>query len=64
MVPPRLPAGTYDLTLRSKQPEGNQAISEQSVTVVFEPIPTDQPAVALMTPSKPTVALSLRPRAR
>ena len=64
MVPPRLPAGTYDLTLRSKQPEGNQAISEQSVTVVFEPIPTDQPAVALMTPSKPTVVLSLRPRAR
>ncbi len=64
MVPPRLPPGTYDLTLRSKQPEGNQAISEQSVTVVFEPIPTDQPAVALMTPSKPTVALSLRPRAR
>jgi hypothetical protein len=54
MVPPRLPIGTYDLTLRSKQPKGNQAISEQSVTVVIEPIPTNQP-------DKPTVVLSQRP---
>ena len=58
MVPPRLPKGTYDLTLRSKQPVGNQAISEQSVTVVIEPIPTDQPA--LMPPGKSTVVLSQR----
>ena len=27
MVPPRLPSGTYDLTLRSKQPDGKQAPS-------------------------------------
>ena len=61
MVPPRLPTGAYDLTLRSKQPEGKQAISKQSVTGVIEPIPTDQPVVALMTPGKPTVVLSQPP---
>jgi nucleoid-associated protein YgaU len=43
MVPPRLPPGTYDLTLRSKQPDGKQATSKQSVAVV--------------TPGKPSVVL-------
>ena len=33
MVPPRFPSGTYDLTLRSKQPDGKQATSKQSVAV-------------------------------
>src|SRR5712672_1197577 len=50
MVPPRLPSGTYDLTLRSKQPDGKQATSKQSVAVAL--------VVALMTPDKPTVVLS------
>jgi nucleoid-associated protein YgaU len=58
MVPPRLPPGTYDLTLRSKQPDGKQATSKQSVAVVLEPSPNDRPVVALMTPDKPTVVLS------
>jgi nucleoid-associated protein YgaU len=58
MVPPRLPSGTYDLTLRSKQPDGKQATSSQTVAVVLEPSPTDRPVVALMTPGKPTVVLS------
>jgi len=58
MVPPRLPSGTYDLTLRSKQPDGKQAISSQTVAVALEPSPTDRPVVALMTPGKPTVVLS------
>src|SRR5882724_523841 len=58
MVPPRLPSGTYDLTLRSKQPDGKQATSKQSVAVAFEPKQTDRPFVALMTPDKPTVVLS------
>ena len=58
MVPPRLPSGTYDLTLRAKQPDGRQATSKQSVAVAFEPIPNDRPVVALMTPDKPTVVLS------
>src|SRR6266481_9161569 len=58
MVPPRFPAGTYDLTLRSKQPDGKQATSKQSVAVAIEPGPADRPVVALMTPGKPTVVLS------
>ena len=61
MVPPRLPPGTYDLTLRSKQPDGKQATSKQSVAVAIEPGPTDRPVVALMTPGKPTVVLSQPP---
>ena len=51
MVPPRLPPGTYDLTLRSNQPDGKQTTSKQSVAVAIEPGPTDRPVVALMTPS-------------
>jgi nucleoid-associated protein YgaU len=58
MVPPRLPSGTYDLTLRSKQPDGKQAPSKQSVAVVIERRSTDRPVVALITPGKPTVVLS------
>jgi nucleoid-associated protein YgaU len=58
IVPPRLPPGTYDLTLRSEQPGGKQHISKQSVAVAIEPKPTDRPVVALMTPDKPTVVLS------
>ena len=58
MVPPRLPSGTYDLTLRSKQPDGKEATSKQSVAVALEPTPNERPVVALMTPGKPTVVLS------
>jgi nucleoid-associated protein YgaU len=58
MVPPRLPPGTYNLTLRSKQPDGKRATSKQSVAVALEPTPNDRPVVALMTPDKPTVVLS------
>ena len=58
MVPPRLPAGNYELTLRSTQPDGKQATSNQSVAVVLQPNLKEQPVVALMTPDKPTVVLS------
>ena len=58
MVPPRLPPGTYDLTLRSKRPDGKLATSRQSVAVALEPSPKEGPVVALMTPDKPTVVLS------
>ena len=58
MVLPRLPSGTYDLTLRARQPDGKQITSKQSVAVVLEPQATDRPVVALMTPDKPTVVLS------
>jgi nucleoid-associated protein YgaU len=58
MVSPRLPSGTYDLTLRSREPDGKQATSKQSVAVAIEAKPTERPVVALMTPDKPTVVLS------
>ena len=58
MVTPRLPPGTYDLTLRSKAPDGNEATSKQSVAVALDPSPNEKPVVALMTPDKPTVVLS------
>jgi nucleoid-associated protein YgaU len=58
MVPPLLPPGTYDLTLRAKQPDGRVTTSKQSVTVALEPNLREQPVVALMTPNKPTVVLS------
>jgi nucleoid-associated protein YgaU len=58
MVPPKLPPGTYDLTLRSKQADGKQATSRQRVTAALEPKSTDRPIVALITPDKPTVMLS------
>jgi nucleoid-associated protein YgaU len=35
MVPPRLPPGDYQLTLRAGQPDGKQAISKQSVVVAL-----------------------------
>jgi LysM repeat protein len=57
MIPRPLPSGTYDLTLRSRQPDGREVTSKQSVAVVLEPT-NDLPTVALMTPDKPTVVLS------
>jgi len=35
MVPPRLPPGDYELTLRSRQPDGQQATSKQGVVVTL-----------------------------
>ena len=58
MISPKLPSGTYDLTLRSRGPDGKQTTSKQSVAVAIEPKATDAPVVALMTPNKPTVVLS------
>ena len=58
MVPPRLPSGTYDLTLRSKAADGTVSTSRQHVTAALEPKSTDRPVVALVTPDKPTVVLS------
>lgn len=36
MVPPRLPAGDYQLTLRSTQPDGKLATSRQSIAVALD----------------------------
>jgi hypothetical protein len=58
MVPPRLPPGDYELTLRSTQPDGKQATSLQSVAVSLQPSLKDQPDVALMTPDRASAGLS------
>jgi nucleoid-associated protein YgaU len=58
IVPPKLPPGTYDLTLRSKLPDGTVATSKQRVTAALEPRSNERPVVALVTPNKPTVVLS------
>jgi hypothetical protein len=57
MVPSRLPPGDYELTLRSRQPNGKHATSRGSVAVAVQPSLTDQ-NMALMTPDKASVGLS------
>ena len=57
MVPPQLPPGDYELTLRSTQPDGKQATSQQSVAVSLKPSLKDQLAAAIMTPDRASVAL-------
>jgi nucleoid-associated protein YgaU len=37
-MPPRLPPGDYELTLRSRQPDGKQATSKQSVVVAVDEV--------------------------
>jgi LysM repeat protein len=58
MVPPRLPPGDSELTLRSRQPDGRPATSKETVVVGLQPNLKDRPVVALMTPDKPSVVLS------
>jgi len=58
MVPPRLPPGDYELTLKSTAPDGRNATSKESVVVALQPDKKDRPVVALMTPDKPSVVLS------
>jgi hypothetical protein len=49
MVPPRLPPGDYELTLRSRQPNGKQAISPKACGG-RSPLSLIDRDVALMTP--------------
>jgi LysM repeat protein len=58
IVPPRLPAGDSELTLRSSPPGGAPVTSRQTVVVSVQPNLKDQPVVALMTPDRPSVVLS------
>jgi LysM repeat protein len=59
MVPPRLPTGDSELTLRSRAAGGAAAAtSKQSVVVAVQPNLKDRPVVALMAPDKPSVLLS------
>lgn len=57
MVPSRLPPGDYELTLRSTQPDGTQATSQQSVPV-SQPTLKDQPNVALIAPDRASLVPS------
>ena len=45
MVPPRLPPGDYELTLRSSQPDGKQATSKQSVVVALAEVESNSRTV-------------------
>jgi nucleoid-associated protein YgaU len=45
MVSPRLPLGNYELTLRSRQPDGKQATSKQSVVVALTEVESSSSAV-------------------
>jgi nucleoid-associated protein YgaU len=45
MIPPRLPSGDYELTLRSRQPDGKQATSKQSVAVALGAVEASSGAV-------------------
>jgi nucleoid-associated protein YgaU len=58
MVPPRLPPGDSELTLRSKLPDGSLATSKESVVVALQADLKERPVVALMAPDKPSVVLS------
>jgi hypothetical protein len=41
MVPPQFSPGDYELTLRSRQPDGGQATSKQSVVIVVNEVGSD-----------------------
>jgi hypothetical protein len=58
IVPPKLPVGESELTLRSRPPNGAVATSKQTVAVAVHPNLKDQPVVALMAPDRPSVVLS------
>ncbi|MBO0753424.1 MAG: LysM peptidoglycan-binding domain-containing protein, partial [Bradyrhizobiaceae bacterium] len=58
MVPPKLPAGDSELTLRSRPPSGAPAMSKQTIVVSVPANHKDQPVVALMAPDQPSVILS------
>lgn len=45
MTPPPLPPGNYELTLRSRLPDGKQAISEQKMVVALDAAESASPAV-------------------
>jgi nucleoid-associated protein YgaU len=70
MVPPRLPSGEYELTLRSKQRDGKQATSEQKVVIAVGDVQPnlspdqsalDQPPVRQNIPSQLSNATAALP---
>ena len=59
LVPPKLPTGDSELTLRARPAGGGAAVTSRDTVVVSVPENLkDQPVVALMSPDKPSVVLS------
>jgi nucleoid-associated protein YgaU len=56
MVPPRLPAGDYELTLRSRLPDGTQATSKHGVTVALNQEQSPTAALQSHTEAPPSVS--------
>lgn len=56
MVPPRLPAGDYELTLRSRLPDGTQATSKHGVTVALNQEQSPTAALQPHTEAPPSVS--------
>ena len=62
IVPPALPTGNSELTVRTVGPDGKQAAGKESVAVVVAQNRTTKPLVAVTTPDKPTKVVSLPDR--
>jgi nucleoid-associated protein YgaU len=54
MVPSHLPAGSYELTLSAKLPDGTVALSKQGVTVTVKEAETSTGSVVARTEPAPT----------
>jgi len=54
MVPPHLPAGSYELTLSAKLPDGTVALSKQGVTITVKEAEASTGSVAARTEGAPT----------
>ncbi|GJD60418.1 LysM peptidoglycan-binding domain-containing protein [Methylobacterium frigidaeris] len=59
LVPPVLPPGSHEITLRSTAPDGATASSQASAVVVVAQDRRTKPLVAVTTPGQPTAVLSL-----
>ena len=58
IVPPALPTGNSEITLRVLGADGQARISRDSVAVVVSPHRNAKPLIALTSPGKPTIVLS------
>ncbi|GJE18303.1 LysM peptidoglycan-binding domain-containing protein [Methylobacterium marchantiae] len=58
IVPPALPAGNSEITLRSIGPDGQGLQARETVVVVVSADRLTKPLIALTSPDKPTVVLS------
>ncbi|KQO65448.1 MULTISPECIES: LysM peptidoglycan-binding domain-containing protein [unclassified Methylobacterium] len=58
IVPPALPTGSSEITLRVLGADGQARISRDSVAVVVSPHRNAKPLIALTSPDKPTIVLS------